>query len=86
MCVLQELGGAPPEELAGLVPGRGRPGLGHHDRDRCAVRSCNQRAGNQSITASKLGTSSATQQQSQASSKQPEASINTAGLTLRLMY
>lgn len=32
--VLQELGGAPPEELAGLVPGRGRPGLGHNDRDR----------------------------------------------------
>lgn len=30
-CV-QELGGAPPEELAGLVPGRGRPGLGLHDR------------------------------------------------------
>jgi hypothetical protein len=44
MCcgVLQELGGAPPEELAGLVPGRGRPGLGHHerDRDRYAGRQC----------------------------------------------
>lgn len=31
---LQELGGAPPEELTGLNSSRGRPGLGHHDRDR----------------------------------------------------
>lgn len=29
----QELGGAPPEEMAGLVQ-RGRAGLGHSDRDR----------------------------------------------------